>query len=76
MPSLGYAWLERVDEYNAKTDAVERYVRQLENQLPERIPARRVAELDLVATLENTMVTTDAAREARARLIGAAQRCG
>lgn len=75
MPVLGYAWLKRVDEYCQMPDSVERYIRELETGLSERIPPRLGKEIGLVSSLEDTMVSTDLGREARMRLINAARRC-
>jgi hypothetical protein len=75
MPLLGYAWLKRVDEYAQMPDCTDRYIRELETGLLERVPARLATELGLVSSLEDTHVTTDLGREARARLMSAARRC-
>jgi hypothetical protein len=76
MPLLGYAWLKRVDEYSEMPDCVERYIREIETGIVERISSRQAAELGLLSSFEDTMVTTELGREARKRLMSAARRCG
>lgn len=74
LPTLGYSWLRRVDEYSEMADCAERYIRELEEGILERMSVRQVAELGLLSSLEDTMVTTELGREARMRLISAARR--
>lgn len=75
VPAIGYALLRRVDEYADYPGALETYIRTLERLLPERLARQDAEALGLVQCLEDTMVRSSLASDAKARLLRAAQAC-
>lgn len=75
IPTIGHAWLKRVEEYRSALDAVERYVSELEEQIQTRLSRRDVVALDLEASVAETSVYSELALEARTRLLSALATC-
>ena len=75
LPSLGYAWLKRIDEYASTYDAIEQYVSEIEGRILDEVSAADARALGLVEALDQTKVTSDAGREAKRRLLAASMRC-
>lgn len=68
LPSIGYSILQRIGEYEAFPEALERYLRALESALRSISPSEQEA-LDLPAAIEQTYLVNSASREARARIV-------
>ena len=75
IPTIGHAWLRRVDEYRSALDAVERYIAELEGQIQSRLTHEDVLALDLEAAVAETLVQSELAQEARERLLFALRAC-
>ena len=75
MPTIGYAWLMRVEEYGTATEALERYLSELELQIQRRLSREDVEQLRLEEAIDETMVQSELGRQARARLSRAVRHC-
>ena len=75
LPTIGYAWLMRVEEYGTATEALERYLSELELQIQRRLSREDVEQLRLEEAIDETMVQSELGRQARARLSRAVRHC-
>jgi signal recognition particle receptor subunit beta len=69
IPAIGHAVLRRVEEYGRWTGATEAYVRFLESSLHSSLAQEEVARLGLRQILAETLVLSEAGRDARNRLV-------
>jgi signal recognition particle receptor subunit beta len=73
--SIGYAVLQRADEYTDYPKALEVYQSSLEEALLERISLRDAQRIDLPASIDHVVVRTDHARNLKSYLLEVISRC-
>lgn len=75
-PSIGYALLRRAEEYAPFPEALDTYLFAFGEVVRENLSTRDVERLDLVPALEQSVVRSQAARDARESILTALGACG
>jgi signal recognition particle receptor subunit beta len=76
VPAIGHALLRRIDEYAHRPEAVATYLQAVSDALPARFGASDAARLGLRQALADTLVLTEAGRQARELLLAVVERLG
>lgn len=75
IPSLGHAWLQRLEEYSAFPTALEHYVATLERGLVDALRVSDVERCGLREELQQTPIKSALQQDAKERLLQALRQC-
>ena len=75
IPAIGYALIQRVDEYAHHEAAINRYMETLQREISRRINGDKAKSLDLERAIEQTAARSAEAQDARKRLSSLVARC-